>query len=760
MPGFGDRSYRKAKGRKYHLIFWSILLSFAISLGITGGIVAAYLRDLPPPEALESLEEYQPSLITYLYSDNDEPFASFYEQRRIVVPLSKIPKDLKNAILAVEDQRFYKHKGIDPLGILRAIYANIRAGRLVEGGSTITQQLTKVLFLTPDKSLSRKVKEFLLALEIEKKYSKDKILELYLNQIYFGHGAYGVEAASQTYFGKSVDQLNLAEASMLAGLPRAPLYYSPMIDQERAKRRRAHVLARMVEEGFISKEEAQEANRVPFDPNAFVRTKSMAPYFVEYVRQYIEENYGTYALYHGGLNVYTTLNLSMQRAAEEALLNGLREIDKERGYRIRKAQIQRKKGVPSFFRPQIGSIVEGTVLRVNKNNILVQVGAYQGEIPLERLNWTRLPRPSQAFQEGDPVKVQVLAVNEKAKTLELSLEQDPEIEGAFVALNPKDGGIKAMVGGYSFSRSKFNRAVQAKRQPGSAFKPFVYLTAFNNGFTPSSIIEDSPVSYPAIIDGKKTEWSPENYDGKYRGPITLRQGLEYSVNVAAVKLIEQVGVSPVIKMAQKMGINSELRPEYALALGVSEVSLLELVSAYGVLANKGIRFEPYVIRKITDNKGNILEEHFSEGQQVVQEEAAFLLTHVLKGVVERGTGWKARVLGRPVAAKTGTTQDATNVWFVGYTPSLVAGVWIGYDTVKSLGPHVTSSGLAVPVWIAFMKKALEDTPIEDFPVPDNVVPVLINYKTGLPASPPDRDAIIEYFIRGTEPTQVQATSAS
>ncbi|MBI5167670.1 MAG: PBP1A family penicillin-binding protein, partial [candidate division NC10 bacterium] len=665
-PGGRGEGGRK---RTYSLIFWSFLLIATISVGIAGGIFAALLKDLPPPEALESLEEYQPSLITYLYSDQDEPFASFFEQRRIVVPLSKIPKDLKNAILAVEDQRFYKHKGVDPRGILRAIYTNLRAGRLVEGGSTITQQLAKVLFLTPEKSLSRKVKEILLAIEIEKKYGKEKILELYFNQIYFGHGAYGAEAAAQTYFGKSVDQLNLAESAMLAGLPRAPLYYSPIIDKERAKRRRAHVLGRMVEEGFISKAEAQMAKAVPFDETAFVRTRNQAPYFVEYIRQYLEDKYGTYALYHGGLKVYTTLNLKMQKAAEEALLGGLREIDKARGYRARKTQKVNSLGLERpyspFFRPQVGRIVEGTVLRVKDESLEVKVSAYRGEIFFGKLGWTRLTKPAQAFQVGDPLKVQILSFDDKKKTLELALEQDPEIEGAFLALDPRDGGIKAMVGGYNFGRSKFNRAIQAKRQPGSAFKPFVYLTAFDKGLTPSTIIEDSPVSYPVLIEGKKTEWSPENYDRKYGGPTTLRRGLENSINVMAVKLIEKVGVNPVIKTAQQMGIQSELRPEYALALGVSEVSPLELVSAYGVLANRGIRFEPYTIRKVTDNKGEVLEEQFPEGHQVIREEAAFVLTHVLKGVVERGTGWKARVLGRPVAAKTGTTQDATNVWFVG-----------------------------------------------------------------------------------------------
>ncbi len=740
-------------------VIWSFLVLMAVSLGVAGGLFAAYLRDLP---TLDALEEYQPSLVTTLYSDQDEPFATFYEQKRMWVPLDKMPRHLINGIIAVEDAQFYQHRGINFRGIARALLANIRALRPVEGGSSITQQLAKLLFLTPEKSLSRKVKEALLAIEIERHYPKDKILELYLNQVYFGHGAYGVESAAQTYFKKSVDRLNLSEAATLVGLPRAPNYYSPITDRERAMRRRDHVLTRMLERGFITSEQAAQASSVSFDESLFARTRNLAPYFVEHIRQNLEEKYGTYGVYHGGLKVYTTLSVAMQRSADEALIEGLREIDKARGFRPLSHRTSAASGPgkvsPAYLIPKAGEILSGTVTKILPNAIAVQVGEFRGEVVFDKTPWLDASQPDQRFRVGMDVKVQVLSVDRRRKALELSLEQDPVIEGAFLALDPRDGGIKAMVGGYDFERSKFNRALQARRQPGSAFKPFVYAAAFDRGFTPSTIIEDSPVRYPIIVDGKRIQWSPANYDRKFRGATTLRYGLEHSINVIAVKLIERVGVDPVIALAHEMGIESNLRREYALALGVSEVTLAEMVSAFGVLAHHGIRFTPYAIRHVMDNKGAILEEYVPESRPVMREETAFILTNVLKGVVERGTGSRARALGRPIAAKTGTTQEATDAWFIGYSPSLVAGVWLGYDTKRSLGPHESSATLAVPIWTRFMQRVLKDVPLEDFPVPENVVTVLVNYKSGLPTTLDDTTAIQEFFLKGTEPRRMEAGS--
>lgn len=712
--------------------------------GALGGVVAAYVQDLPP---LDILEEYQPSLVTTLYDDQGKPFASFYEQRRILVPLAEIPRFLQEALVAVEDSRFYEHYGLDPVGIIRALWSNVKCFCLAEGGSTITQQLAKVLFFTPEKSLSRKLKEALLAVKIERDYTKQQILELYFNQIYFGHGAYGIEAAARTYFNKSVGELNLAEGAMLAGLPRAPNSYSPVLDPERARRRRHHVLNRMIEEEFISAEQVEAATSLPFSTASSSQAKDVAPYFVEHVRQYLEDKYGTYAVYHRGLKVYTSLNLKMQQAAERAIKRGLLELGKEKGLRLKTSHDSGESFVQQ--QPKVGETMEATVTDRSKDLLQVAISEYQGEIPLEEFKKIGLADLGKMVELGDQILVHVL--KRDGKRIQVALAPEPEIEGALLVIDPHTGAIKAMVGGYDFRRSKFNRAIQAKRQPGSAFKPFVYAAAFDMGLTPATILEDSPVSYPTIIDGQTAEWTPENYDKLYRGPVTLRQGLEHSINVIAVKLIERIGINPVTRMAHRLGIKSHLRPEYALALGVSEVSLLEMVSAYGVFTNGGKRVEPYTTKKVLDSRGTVLEEWFPEPQVVLRPETAFVLTHVLEGVVDRGTGKRANVLERPIAAKTGTTDRATDVWFVGSTPSVVAGVWVGYDTKRSLGPYATSAHLAVPIWNDFMQEILQGTPVEHFPVPDEVVSMYVNYATGSPTTPYDPNAIQEYFIRGTEP---------
>jgi penicillin-binding protein 1A len=698
------------------ITFWSFTILLTVGMGISGGFFFAYMRDLPN---LGSLEEYRTSLITTVYSDRDEAFASFFEQKRIPVNLEKIPQHLKNGIIAVEDAQFYKHHGINMRGIARAVLTNLRAGEVVEGGSSITQQLAKVFFLTPEKSLSRKIKEAMLALEIERKFPKDKILELYCNHVYFGHGAYGVQAAAQLYFRKPVEKLSLSECATLAGLPRAPNYYSPFVDRERASKRRAHVLTRMMEERFITRDQAILALKESFDEKLFTRSRTAAPYFIEYLRQYLEEKYGSYAVYHGGLNVYSTLNVDMQKAAEESILGGLRAIDKARGYRAKNTAgpfkfQDSKKGRFPIYRPQPGDILEGAVEEVNSSGLKVALGRYKGHLSFDKMAWAKIKDPAELFKPGETVKVQVLSIDDKSKSLTLGLEQDPEIETAFLATDPRTGEIKTMIGGYDFGRSNFNRAIQAKRQPGSAFKPFVYAAAFDIGFSPSSIVDDSPITYHTVINGKLTDWNPQNYDGKFRGPLTLKEALAHSVNVATVRLIERVGVHRVIELAHQMGIKSELRPEYALALGVSEVSLIEMVTAFGVLANRGIKLEPFAIRKVTDKDGKILEEHFSESQQVIREETAYATVDAMKEVIEHGTAASARALGCPMAGKTGTTQDATDAWFIGFTPSLVAGVWIGYDTHRSLGPRITSANLALPIWINFMEKVLPGMPEEDF----------------------------------------------
>jgi len=610
-------------------------------------------RSLPPVTALETFQPIQGSKI---YDDNDELLTELHVERRIFVPLAQIPKSLKDAIIATEDRRFYSHWGIDPIGIARAVYQNYRRGRIVEGGSTITQQLTKVLFLTPDKSLERKLKEAILAIELERRYSKDRILEMYLNQVYFGHGAYGVEAGARTYFGKSVSELTVLESALLAGLPRAPSSYSPFEHADVAKRRREVVLRRMVEYGVLKEAEGPRLAKADLGLIPPERRRTTGQYFLEYVEQTLEAKYGADMVFKGGLRVYTTLNPTMQLSAEQALRDGLKTLE----------------------------------ARTAKSR--------PGEHP----------------------------------------------EGAVVTIEPQTGYIKAIVGGYDFFRSEFNRAVQAKRQPGSAFKPFVYIAALEAGYTPANRIDDSPVTYPVGANGA---WKPENYDRKFRGPTTLQQALEESVNVVTVKLQERVGVNGTIQVARRLGITSPLDLNLSLALGTSDLTLLELTSAYGVLANQGVWLPPTAIRYVIDAQGKLLEEHVPEGREALSPEMAYVVTHMLRGVVERGTGQGAKVLGRPIAAKTGTTNDYSNAWFIGFTPHIATGVWVGYDRPRSLGRDETGSRVAVPIWTAYMAKVLGDSTHEDFPVPERVslVPVDLD-----PSNECVR-VVTMAFVRGTEP---------
>jgi len=611
-------------------------------------------RSLPSVTALETL---QPIQGTKIYDDSDELLTELHVERRIFVPLAQIPQALRDAVLATEDRRFYSHWGLDPIGIARAVVQNYRRGRIVEGGSTITQQLTKVLFLTPDKSLERKLKEAVLSLELERRYSKDRILEMYLNQVYFGHGAYGVEAAARTYFGKSVSELNVREAALIAGLPRAPTSYSPFEHAEAAKRRREVVLRRMVDYGALKDQDAKRLAKAELGLVPPERRRTTGQYFLDHVQQTLEAKYGADLVFKGGLNVYTTLNPGMQLAAEQALRDGLKTLE------TRSAR------------------------------------ARPGEHP----------------------------------------------EGAVVTIEPQTGYVKAIVGGYDFFRSEFNRATQAKRQPGSAFKPFIYIAALEAGFTPATRIDDSPVSYAVGPNGQA--WKPENYDRKFRGPTTLQQAIEESVNVVTVKLQERIGINRTIQVARRLGITSPLDINLSLALGTSDLSLLELTSSYSALANQGTWMPPVTTRYVTDAQGKLLEEHVPEGREAVAPETAYVITHMLRGVVERGTGQVAKALGRPIAAKTGTTNDYSNAWFIGFTPRLATGVWVGYDRPRSLGRDETGSRVAAPIWVAYMSKILGDAPKEDFPVPERVVSLLVDEDPSGECARPVPMA----FIKGSEP---------
>jgi penicillin-binding protein 1A len=652
---------RRSRPRARRVLRTLLIVAGVVSLLLAAGVAAAAVwaftilpRTLPSVTALES---FQPLIGTKIYDDNDELITELHVERRIFVPLAHVPQALRDAVIATEDKRFYYHWGIDPIGITRALVQNYRRGRVVEGGSTITQQLTKVLFLTPDKSLERKLKEAILALELERRYSKDRILEMYLNQVYFGHGAYGVEAASRTYFGKSVSELNVREAALLAGLPRAPSSYSPFERGELAKRRREVVLRRMVDYGALKEADAKRLARADLGLIPPERRRTTGQYFLDYVQQTLEAKYGADMVFKGGLNVYTTLNPIMQLAAEQAVRDGLKALE--------------------------GRTTKGKT----------------GEHP----------------------------------------------EGALVTLEPQTGFVRAMVGGYDFFRSEFNRAVQARRQPGSAFKPFIYIAALESGLTPDTRIEDAPVSYAVGPNGQP--WKPENYDRRFRGPTTLQQAIEESVNVVTVKVQEQVGLSRTIQVARRFGVTSALGLNLSLALGTSDMTLIELTSAYGALANQGQWLPPTTIRYITDAQGKLLEEYLPEPRVAAAPETAYVITHMLRGVVERGTGQAAKALGRPVAAKTGTTNDYSNAWFIGYTPRLATGVWVGYDRPRSLGKDETGSRVAVPIWVSFMGKALGDSPREDFPIPERVTLVPVD----LDPSNECVRVVMMAFVKGTEP---------
>ena len=648
------------------LVFALVILFFLGGLGVGVAALWAFTilpRSLPAVSALENFEPVQGSKI---FDENDELITEFHVERRIFVPLAQIPRALTDAVIATEDARFYSHWGVDPMGVARAVYQNFRHGRIVEGGSTITQQLAKVLFLTPDKSLDRKLKEAVLAIELERRYSKDRLLEMYLNQIYFGHGAFGVEAASRTFFGKAVKDLSLPEAALLAGLPKAPSTYSPFDHPDAAKRRRAIVLTRMVDVNVLKDAEAKKVAAAKLELVPPERRRTTGQYYLEYVQQALESAYGADLVFKGGLQVYTTLSPTMQLKAEQSLREGLRALE------TRRLKASEKAGAaPATERP----------------------------------------------------------------------------EGALLSLDPQTGHIKAMVGGYDFLKSEFNRATQARRQPGSAFKPFVYIAALESGLTPATVVEDFPVEFPGGPNGKP--WKPENYDRKFRGPVTLQQALEESINVAAVRVQERIGLRRTIDIARRLGVESPLGENMSLALGTSELSLLELTSAYGTLANRGSWIRPTVIRYVLDAQGKLIEENIPEARQVLSPELAYVATQMLRGTIERGTGVAAKALGRPAAAKTGTTNDYSNAWFIGFTPQLATGVWVGYDRPRSLGKDETGSRVAVPIWTTFMASVLAGQPVEDFPIPERVVLVPVDLDRGECTRP-----ALMAFVMGTEPAQV------
>ena len=755
------------------------LFVIAAALGILTGVLVAYTGDLPQVSALD---EYKPSTITRLYASDGRVIGEFATQRRVILKYEEIPVLMRQAILAAEDAEFEHHIGIRPLRLLVTVVRNLVYERRLfyAGASTLTQQLTRKLFLKPEKTLERKVKEVVLALQIEKRYTKQEIFTLYCNQMNLGHGAYGVEAAARVYFGKPVKDLNLEDAATIAGILQLPERQSPYVNQKWATQRRNYTLRRMAEEGFITEAQADAAQKKPIVLAGLPGpSNTTAPYFTEEVRQHLERQYGAQDLYEAGLSVQTTLDYDLQAAAAKALDRGLRDLDKRRGYRKPSKNVAADGKAPGdhserrWARPvRPGDIVPAVVMAVAAGTARtragaagktgpalppgtarVRVGKFEGLLEKAGFKWTGRASAVDLVKVGDLVEVEVTAVDEPAGAVSVTLEQTPLVEGALVAIDNHTGEIRAMIGGLDFGRSKFNRAVQAPRQIGSAFKPIVFTAAIDRGFTPASLIVDAPVSYSA--GPGQPPYAPQNYDRKYEGTITLRRVLEQSRNVPTVKLMEQLTPAQVISYARRLGFQSPLQPYLSTALGASEATLIEVTSAYSAFPNQGVRMQPFSIVKVTERDGTVVEEHRPIAREGIRADTAFVMVSLLKGVVERGTAAKAASLEWPLAGKTGTVDDYTDAWFIGFDPNITVGVWVGHDLKKPLGPGETGAVAALPIWMSFMKAYIDrygdrqNPPV--FEPPGNIVFVTVDRGTGAAVDASAPGALKESFIAGTQP---------
>jgi penicillin-binding protein 1A len=634
--------------------------------GIAGGILVAITRDLPE---IQSLESYKPSAVTRIYSADKILLSELYLEKRDPLPLHDIPKILKQAMVSIEDKSFYRHSGVDLKGIARAIYKDILARRFVEGASTLTQQLAKTLFLTRKKAIVRKLKEAILAFQLERRYTKNEILELYLNQVYFGSGAYGVKAAAKTFFNKPVSHLTLAEAALIAGMPQSPSRLSPLINPERAVKRRNIVLNQMFRNNIISKKEFKQAKKEPLNLRKSSKYHSKAPYFIRYVMNQLEDEIGYTLMYRGGLIVHTTLDYELQEAAESAVRKRLTELE----------------------------------ARMKKNNIT-----------------------------------------------------EPDPQAAIISLDNNTGGILALVGGKDFAQSSYNRAVTAKRQPGSAFKPILYAYAVEQGFPQNMLILDSPIIFPG--PGNNPPWKPENFTKNYMGEITLRKSLTYSKNIPAVRLMEKLGVSSVSTFAYSLGIQSQLHPYLSLALGTSELTLLELTAAYSVFPNQGKQIKPFSITEVQDRQGRVIWRAKPKKKVGMSRIGAAIITDMLNGVVLEGTGRKAKFLRQPLAGKTGTTNQYKDALFIGFSPSITTGVWVGQDSSETLGKGETGARAALPIWIDVMKTAEKKFSVLYFDLPDGTVRVRIDPTTGNSAPVTAPHSVKALFKKGAEPEKFQSHS--
>ncbi|MFH1058570.1 MAG: PBP1A family penicillin-binding protein [Pseudomonadota bacterium] len=749
---------RKRRSWLARLIIWSsVLLVVGLLCAVAGlgGVWMWISQDLP---RIERLADYRPPAVTQVLAQDGQLMAEFCRERRYVVPLSDVSKWTVLAFVAAEDGGFFTHPGIDLLGILRAAVVNLKAGRVVQGGSTITQQVAKALLLTPQRTLVRKAKEAILAWRIERYLNKDEILYLYLNQIYLGHGAYGVEAASQIYFGKHASELDIAESALLAGLVQAPSRYSPIRHPRRARTRQVYVLERLLADGRITPTQAEAALKEPLDIRVHPKQTVSAPYYEEAVRQWLEERFGAPTLYEGGLTVQTACDPQLSRQASQAIDQGLAELTKRQGFQGPVAKASPAEVQAALDRPlgkgglEPGQAVRGLVIQgLKPNALLLSLGSERGRLTLADLQAWRhwVKEPGQMLNPGDVVMVRTVEFDAKAQLWQLALVQEPVAQAGLLAIEAGSGRVRAMIGGRDFSQSQYNRAIQAHRQPGSSFKPFIFAASLDrpaHPYTPASILIDAPVVFddPSQPGGL---WKPKNYDGHFNGPTSVRTSLEQSRNVPTVKLLAELGLDYTIAYARRFGIESELVPNLSLALGSAGLSLLEMTRAYSVFANSGQLIEPVFVERVLDREGGVLYQAKPESREVISPQTAFVMTNLLKGVVAHGTGRGMQIPPHILAGKTGTTNDLRDAWFIGYSAHLVCGVWVGRDDNEPLGHKETGGRAAGPIWKYFMAQALADRQPQDFTVPPGVVFARVNPQSGA--------SYFEAFKEGTQPGEDQ-----
>ncbi|MGD9125644.1 MAG: PBP1A family penicillin-binding protein [Desulfarculaceae bacterium] len=761
------KKIKKKKSLLGRLLVWTgLLLLFGAALAAGTALGAWYWigRDLPK---IERLADYRPPAVTQILAKDGRLMAEYYHQRRYVVPMSEIPRHLALAFVAAEDGEFFNHAGVDLFGIARAAWANFKAGRVVQGGSTITQQVAKALLLSPRRNYIRKIKEAILAYRIEQYLSKEEILMLYLNQNYLGHGAYGVQAAAQTFFGKNCRDLNLAESALLAGILKAPNRYSPLRHPRRARARQEYVINRMLEDGHISQEQARAALGTIMDLRLHRKPRVKADYYTESVRQLLEQRYGAKVLYEGGLTVHTACDPDLTLAGQKAIAEGLRQLTLRHGFLGPQATLSSAEVKAAASRPvrpsglEPGQIMTAVVTSGTSaaGNVHLRMGGAQGRLQEKDLQWVQ--RSKAGLKPGDVIPVQLVSYNAANQTWSLKLAQPPSAQSAILALEAGTGKVRVMIGGRDFQKSQYNRAVQAHRQPGSAFKPFIYAAALahpEKKWRPNTVIVDAPVIYddPGQPGAK---WKPKNYENRFFGPTTLRTALEHSRNVVTVKLLADLGLKYTIKYARRLGLKSDLTANLSLALGASGLSLLEMTRAYSVFADQGLLVEPIFVEQILDRNRKNIFQAIPQGKQAISPQIAYVMTHLLKGVVKHGTGRMMKVLKRPVAGKTGTTNDLRDAWFIGFTPRLVCGVWVGRDDNEPLGRRETGARAAGPIWREFMSQALAQEPAEDFPVPPGVVFARVEKETGRPVPPGQEGGFFEAFTSGTEPAVLKAETA-